>query len=136
MEQYTQSLIAEGKSPQNFGELQGATDHKTRHNMFCGDTIHVHIQRDGESLNACTFTGRGCLLCMASASFMTQWVRGQHLSTVQHLIQRMISTHDMKDMEYMPEFLHMMELMDARTIAGRSMCVKLPWLALQDILAR
>ena len=127
MQPYPDQLITAGKSPKNFGDLPGATHTHTQHNAFCGDTLHISLIVSDGHIERSAFTGQGCLLCMASASIMTQHLQGRAVESALHLseVVQHQNTHASDDVR---------ALIDARKIAGRAMCVKLPWLAVDKLL--
>lgn len=127
MQPYTDFIINEGKSPKHFGDLPGATHTHTQHNAFCGDTLHISLLVEGDQIKQSAFTGQGCLICMASASIMTQHLQSCSVESALHLayIIQHQNTHAADDVQ---------ALLEARQIAGRAACVKLPWLAVDKLL--
>src|SRR5690606_6356368 len=54
-------------------------------NPFCGDRVTVYVKRGDDTLSEVSFQGSGCAICTASASMMTEAVRGRRLADAQHL---------------------------------------------------
>jgi nitrogen fixation NifU-like protein len=74
------------ESPRNWGVV--ACDRKEEgYNPLCGDRITLGLQFEGESLQNCCFEGEGCSICMASASIMTEMVKGKSFVEVSALIE-------------------------------------------------
>lgn len=75
---YRKELIEEARHPKRFGELQGADQDLEASNPTCGDEIQVHIRwsDDNETVQEATFTGRGCMVTMASASRLLEHIQG------------------------------------------------------------
>ena len=79
---YQQILIDHGRHPRNFHELEPPCCSQTGHNRLCGDILRVHVRVENEQVMACSFTGHGCAISMASASLLTEVVRGQTVEAV------------------------------------------------------
>jgi nitrogen fixation NifU-like protein len=76
-ELYQQVILDHHRKPRNFGKLPEADREAEGYNPLCGDRIRVEVRfaADGR-LAAVGFTGSGCAICTASASLMTEQVRG------------------------------------------------------------
>jgi len=84
-ELYQQLIIDHGRKPRNFGELVGCNHEKEGFNPICGDKLTVYIiEKDGVIENI-QFIGCGCAISMASASLMTEALKGKTLAEVQQL---------------------------------------------------
>jgi nitrogen fixation NifU-like protein len=77
---YQELILDHNRSPRNYGELSGATRRANGHNPSCGDTLTVWIRLDGDVISDVSFTGSGCAISKASASLMTQAVKGKSSS--------------------------------------------------------
>lgn len=95
MSLYREELIEEARNPKHFGELEHAQEHLAAANPTCGDEIAIHIRWEGgtvppdgsgglsprgthqtEVVGEATFTGRGCMVTMASASRLLTRMQG------------------------------------------------------------
>ena len=86
-ELYQEMIIDHGKQPRNFGVLPTANHHQVGHNPLCGDRLIVHVlERDG-CIEDLRFEGAGCAISMASASLMTEAVKGKTVQVVGNLFQ-------------------------------------------------
>ncbi len=87
-ELYQQVILDHHRKPRNFGSLADADRDAEGFNPLCGDQIHVYLQvdEDGKVVDV-AFTGQGCAICTASASMMTDAVRGRTLDEVEHLFE-------------------------------------------------
>jgi nitrogen fixation NifU-like protein len=75
-ELYQQVIIDHGRNPRNFGHLDGCTHRKDGFNPLCGDKLTLCLKlQDGAIVDA-KFEGEGCAISTASASLMTQAVKG------------------------------------------------------------
>lgn len=77
---YRQVIMDHYKSPRNKGNLDGSVLIAEMNNPSCGDRIEVHIKiNDDQVIEDIKFDGEGCSISMASASMMTQAIKGQKL---------------------------------------------------------
>ena len=81
-ELYQEMIIDHGKQPRNFGVLPQASHCHAGHNPLCGDKLTVYLsERDGTLVDI-KFEGSGCAICMASASLMTEVLKGKSITEV------------------------------------------------------
>ena len=94
-ELYQEVILDHNKHPRNFGELDGADHHADGYNPLCGDRLAVYVNLDGDVIADVSFLGSGCAISKASASLMTEAVRGKTLAEAQQLFEkfhRMVTT--------------------------------------------
>ena len=85
-ELYQSVILDHNKQPRNFGALDGANRSAEGHNPLCGDQIQVEVLvSDDDIVEGVGFTGQGCAISTASASLMTENVRGKPLEAVTEL---------------------------------------------------
>ena len=82
---YKEIILDHARNPRNFGHLAGLTHFAALHNPFCGDRIRMDIKREGEQIADIKFSGNGCILSMASASMLTEFVKGKKLPEIQEI---------------------------------------------------
>ena len=74
---YQEVILEHSKAPRNYRELKPA-DHKAEgYNPLCGDRFTVYLQMDGDAIKDIGFQGSGCAISKASASMMTQSLKGK-----------------------------------------------------------
>lgn len=86
-ELYQEMIVDHGKRPRNFRELSDASAEADGYNPLCGDRVHVFLRVDGDRIADITFQGSGCAISTASASLMTESLRGRTRSEVMELIR-------------------------------------------------
>ena len=89
-ELYQEVILDHNKHPHNFGELDGADRHADGYNPLCGDRLAVYVNLDGEVISDVSFLGSGCAISKASASLMTDAVKGKTLSEARALFERFL----------------------------------------------
>lgn len=84
-ELYQELIIDHGRSPRNFGELEKPSHEKEGFNPLCGDQITLQLQIENNVIQDVKFHGCGCAISTASASLMTQAIKGKTLDEVKSL---------------------------------------------------
>jgi nitrogen fixation NifU-like protein len=79
-ELYQSTILDHNKSPRNFRVPNGANRRADGHNPLCGDKVSVYAAVDGSTLRDVGFQGSGCAISTASASLMTQAVKGKSVA--------------------------------------------------------
>lgn len=86
-ELYQEMIIDHGKQPRNFGKLPECNHSHLGHNPLCGDRLMVYInERDGV-VDDVKFAGMGCAISVASASLMTECVKGKSVKDIEELFE-------------------------------------------------
>ena len=76
-ELYQEVILDHNKNPRNFREIESATNTADGHNPLCGDALKVYLEMENEKVKDVSFLGSGCAISKASASIMTQTVKGK-----------------------------------------------------------
>jgi nitrogen fixation NifU-like protein len=76
-ELYQDVILEHSKAPRNFRELQAANHKAEGYNPLCGDHFTVYVDLAGDAIHDVSFQGSGCAISKASASMMTQIVKGK-----------------------------------------------------------
>ena len=88
LDELYQSLILDhNRAPRNYHELPGATAHAEGRNPLCGDMYDVWLKVEGDQVTDATFLGQGCAISKASASMMTQAIKGKSVAEVRKLFE-------------------------------------------------
>jgi len=89
-ELYQQVILDHNRSPRNFKRLESANRKAEGNNPLCGDRIHLYVHVDGDTVSDIGFQmpqGSGCAISKASASLMTEAVKGKPVSDAETLFQ-------------------------------------------------
>ncbi|HMO80667.1 MAG TPA: SUF system NifU family Fe-S cluster assembly protein [Pyrinomonadaceae bacterium] len=76
-ELYQETILEHNKNPRNFREIEDADKTALGNNPLCGDALEVYVKMDGDTVADVAFKGSGCAISKASASMMTQAVKGK-----------------------------------------------------------
>ena len=88
-ELYQQVILDHNKYPRNFGKLECANREQEGYNPLCGDHLHVYLRVDDDGLiEDIRFEGYGCAISKASASLMTDAVKGRSSAEVEAVFSR------------------------------------------------
>ena len=80
-ELYQEIILDHGKNPRKKGKCSGYSHDAQAHNPLCGDKVHVYLKLDSEKKVAdLSFEGEGCAISLASASILTETLKGKDLS--------------------------------------------------------
>lgn len=129
-ELYQQVILDHHRKPRNFGDLEGADRGADGHNPLCGDRIRVELKLGEEDrIERAAFTGSGCAICTASASLMTETVRGRQREEAERMFE---AFHDLLVGRRSPEELEdllgkLVVFAGVREFPLRVKCATLPW---------
>jgi nitrogen fixation NifU-like protein len=76
-ELYQETILEHNKNPRNFRDIDDADKTADGKNPLCGDALRVYLKMDGDIVSDVAFKGSGCAISKASASMMTQTVKGK-----------------------------------------------------------
>jgi nitrogen fixation protein NifU and related proteins len=91
-ELYQETVLEHSKTPRNYRELRNANHKAEGFNPLCGDHFTVYVDLDEDAVRDVSFQGSGCAISKASASMMTQSVKGKTRAEIEKLFERF---HDM-----------------------------------------
>ncbi len=131
---YQDRLLQHYRAPHGRGVLEGATADGSRKNPLCGDDFRVFIAVDGARIANVSFEGRGCSISTASASMLTDAVRGTDLRGARALIEcveRLLQGEAPSDPASLGDLI---ALAGVAAYPQRVGCARLPWHALRDAI--
>src|SRR5690606_11775022 len=88
-ELYQEVIFDHNRRPRNFHALEEATHQADGHNPLCGDQLTVYARVVDDKVEEVSFIGHGCAISTASASLMTEAVKGMSVADVEALFQDM-----------------------------------------------
>ena len=133
---YRDVIVDHNKHPRNFGAINPADAHADGHNPLCGDQLSVTLKLNGDTIEDVKFEGHGCAISVASASLMTEAVRGkskQDFSALHERVHELLTRHDST---IDPMSLGKLgALSGVRDFPARVKCASLCWRTLEAALA-
>ena len=133
---YRDVILDHNKRPRNFGTLDPCDTSAEGHNPLCGDRLMLTLKLDDGRIGDIRFEGKGCAISTASASMMTEAVKGLDRAAVAHLheaVHRALTEHDH---EPAAELGKLAALTGVRDYPARVKCASLCWHTLAAALAR
>ena len=94
---YQEVILEHSKAPRNFKKLSNANHRAEGFNPLCGDRFTVYLDVDGDTVRDIAFEGSGCAISKASASMMTQTLKGKTLAEAERLFSdfhKFVTTQD------------------------------------------
>ena len=134
-ELYQELILDHGRKPRNFRELPDAHS-ADGYNPLCGDEVRVFVKLDGNVVEDVSFKGQGCAISTASASLMTQTLKGKTVTEAMELFQTFheLVTGRKDDEESRDKVGKLVVLLGVRAFPVRVKCATLPWHTLQAAL--
>jgi nitrogen fixation NifU-like protein len=131
---YREVILDHNRSPRNFGRLDPADAMATGHNPLCGDKLQLTLRLSGDRIDALAFDGHGCAISVASASLMSEAVKGMPRAEVDALYHEMHQL--LTDSGYVPrrDLGKLMALAGVREFPARVKCASLCWHTLDAAL--
>ena len=131
---YQTMILDHYKKPRNYGRPAGADREAEGVNPLCGDEIHVYAKVADDRIEATGFEGSGCAISTASASLMTDAVKGLGIRDVEALIERFHDLVTGQSDESGAELGKLAVLAGVREFPARVKCATLAWHALRAAL--
>src|SRR4029079_17963159 len=134
---YQEVILDHSKRPRNFRELPAATGRAEGYNPLCGDRATVYGELEGDRVKDVSFKGAGCSISTASASMMTEALKGKTRAEAEALFERFHDLLTGKDSEKKPDTPELGKLAvfsGVREFPVRVKCATLPWHTLKAAL--
>ena len=97
-ELYQELILEHGKNPRNLGKTENFNKDAKGNNPLCGDNVHIYLKlNDNNKVEDISFEGNGCAITMASASIMTDLVRGKEEKEVKEIVTDFLDMIKEKD---------------------------------------
>ncbi|MGH2661837.1 MAG: Fe-S cluster assembly sulfur transfer protein SufU [Actinomycetota bacterium] len=132
---YKEVILDHYKNPRNKRDLPDATVSEHGNNPLCGDEITIHARLNAGTLAEITFEGQGCSISQASASMLTESVRGKETAEAEALARDFRGMMEGKAEPNEDTFGDLMALKGVVKYPVRIKCAVLGWDVLQDALA-
>lgn len=133
---YRDVIVDHNRSPRNFRKIAGADRSQEGFNPLCGDKLTVYVMLDGERITDLSFEGSGCAISVASASLMTERLKGKTRADALKLFDEM---HELLTSNVAPanadSLGKLAALSGVRDYPSRVKCASLCWHTLKGALA-
>jgi nitrogen fixation protein NifU and related proteins len=135
-ELYRDVILDHNKRPRNFGRIEPSDSHADGHNPLCGDRLTVWLRLKDDRIEDIRFEGKGCAISTASASLMTEAVKGKDRASVQSLYGRIHSLLTQQEAVPDESLGKLAALSGVREFPARVKCASLCWHTLNAALER
>ena len=132
-ELYQEIILDHGKNPRNLRRTENFNKDAKGHNPLCGDKVHIYLKlNENKKIEDISFEGQGCAISMASASIMTDLVKGKEEFEVKEIVNDFLDMIKEKD-ELKNNILHDDEKIKLMCLSGvkqypmRVKCATLSW---------
>jgi nitrogen fixation NifU-like protein len=126
---YQELIIDHNKKPRNCGTLEHANRHAEGYNPLCGDRIDVYLEVEDDIVKDIKFQGSGCAISTASASLMTQSVKGRSVCEAKQLFElfHRLIIREHGDDEHVEELGKLAVFSGVNQYPARVKCATLAW---------
>jgi len=123
---YQEVILDHSKSPRNYHALKDATHSAQGLNPLCGDNVTVYVRMNGDVVEDISFEGSGCAISKASASILTDYLKGKSREEARKVFEQM---RDMVTTGKKPEgdFGKLAVFAGVHKFPARVKCAILPW---------
>jgi nitrogen fixation NifU-like protein len=122
---YQEIILDHSKKPRNFGRLDSASTHAEGFNPLCGDRLTLELLLEGDMVKDARFVGAGCAISVASASLMTESLKGKTRAEAEKMFERF---HQLLTTDAQPEDLGKLAVFSGvREYPARVKCATLAW---------
>jgi nitrogen fixation protein NifU and related proteins len=133
-ELYRDVILDHNRQPRNFGRLDSADGRAEGHNPLCGDHLTLSVRMNGERIEDIRFEGKGCAISTASASLMTEAVKGRDRAAVRELFDKVHALLTQPDASADSSLGKLAALSGVREFPARVKCASLCWHTLNAAL--
>ena len=138
-ELYQDIILDHGRHPRNFRKIESPSHFANGHNPLCGDRVTVYVTMDGDRIADVSFEGRGCAISTASASLMTEILKGKTVEEAEALFASFRATvmgeGDMAVSENLADDLERLAPLEGvKAYPARVKCATLAWHAFEAAL--
>ena len=130
---YQEIILDHSKRPRNFHDMPDATREANGYNPLCGDKLKLFLKMDGDTVREASFTGAGCAISTASASLMTESLKGKTRDQALHLLDEF---HELltTDVQAAKDLGKLKVFCGVRDYPARVKCATLAWHTLKSAL--
>ena len=131
---YRDVILDHNKRPRNFGHVEHPDASADGHNPLCGDRLTVSLRMNGDRIEDVRFEGKGCAISTASASLMTEAVKGKDRATIGKLFNEIHALLTDQNSAPAPDLGKLAALSGVREFPARVKCASLCWHTLNAAL--
>jgi nitrogen fixation NifU-like protein len=131
---YRDVILDHNKRPRNFGQIEQPDARADGHNPLCGDRLTLSLKLNGNKVEDVRFEGKGCAISTASASLMTEAIKGKDRAAIDALFHKVHTLLTEQNADAPPELGKLAALSGVREFPARVKCASLCWHTLNAAL--
>ena len=124
---YQEVILDHNRRPRNFRAIEAATRKQEGYNPLCGDRLTLYVTLDGDRIADVAFQGTGCAISKASASLMTEALKGKTIDDARALFARVHEMVTSAPETAVPDLGKLSVLAGVREFPTRIKCASLAW---------
>jgi nitrogen fixation NifU-like protein len=132
---YRDVIVDHNRHPRNFGRLDPADAHAEGFNPLCGDRLQLYLSLDRDHIRDLRFEGKGCAISVASASLMTEALKGRTVAEAERYFDEVHALLTRQDFAPSLDLGKLAALSGVREFPVRVKCASLCWHTLKAALA-
>ena len=132
---YQEVILDHSRNPRNFGPAEGANRTAHGNNPLCGDRVTVFLKINGDEISEAQFDARGCAISLASASMMTEMIKGKSIKEAMALFKKFHALVTGENgIGVGPDLAELQTLSGVKNFPTRIKCATLSWNAMVGAL--
>ena len=132
---YQEVILDHSRNPRNFGPAEGADLTAQGNNPLCGDRVTIFLKLNGDRISEAKFDARGCAISLASASMMTEMIKGKSIEEAGALFRKFLALVTGKnEIGPGPDLAELKTLSGVSRFPTRIKCATLSWYAMVGAL--
>ena len=134
---YQEVIVDHNRSPRNFGKMENPDRVAEGFNPLCGDRLHLYLKLDNDKISDLSFDGSGCAISVASASLMTDALKGKSLADAEKVFNEfhyLVTENKPNDSEEVERLGKLAALLGVKDYPARVKCATLCWHTLHSAL--
>ncbi|HAZ7574339.1 SUF system NifU family Fe-S cluster assembly protein [Legionella sp. PATHC032] len=133
-ELYQEIIIDHNRNPRNHHAMEDATTEAKGFNPLCGDKLTVYLKLEDDLIRDVSFVGCGCAISQASASLMTDALKGKSIKEAHELFHRVHRMLTQEEEDYLISMDKLTVLAGVKAFPARVKCATLAWHTLEAAL--
>ena len=132
---YQEVILDHSRNPRNFGPAEGANRTGQGNNPLCGDRVTVFLKINGDEISEAQFDARGCAISLASASMMTEMIKGKSIEESKLIFKKFLALVTGENgIGVGSDLAELKTLSGVRNFPTRVKCATLAWYAMVGAL--
>lgn len=129
---YKELILDHHKNPKNFGTLKNANAAAENNNTLCGDRVRVEMVLHDDRIEEIAFSGCGCAIMKASASMMTEYVKGKTIAEAKTAFEKFRALMNGETNDGALSTTKLKAFSSLKNYPSRTKCAAIPWRTMEE----